>query len=56
MTDWRALTVGVCNQAYYWQLITRGWRPDWENNRAVLWTWARMMDRTRAEWISSPLK
>ena len=49
---WRALTVGVCNQAYYHQLILRGWRPDWCNNRAVLWTWERMCERTRVEWVS----
>jgi hypothetical protein len=49
--NWRALTVGVCNQAYYWQLVNRGWRPDWCNNRAVLWTWARMIDRTRLVWM-----
>ncbi len=47
---WRALTVGVCNQAYYWQLVSRGWTPDFGNNRAVLWTWERMIEQTVLTW------
>jgi len=47
---WHALTVGVCNQCYLWQLVIRGWRPDWENNRAVRMSRREMIDKTRVEW------
>ena len=50
VNSWHALTAGVCNQSYYWQLIRRGWRPDFENNRAVAWTWRGMVDKTRFVW------
>ena len=47
---WRALTVGVCNQCYLWQLVMAGWRHDFENNRAVRMSWRGMIDKTRVEW------
>ena len=56
VNNWNALTVGVCNQSYYRQIIARGWTPDFSPNRSVLWTWERMIDKTRVLWISPRVK